>query len=111
VRLYHATSAKAAREIQSKGFRDSAPHWWYQHELGMNGVWLANHPVDENEGAQSGDVHLAVEVPEDVVAQYEAIEEGLPGDPELPPGVEPGRTWIVPAEVLNRYPVVVVSNE
>jgi len=62
-------------------------------------VWVADSPLDENEGAD-GDRVLAIEVPEEAIADFEWIEE-LTGY----------REWLVPAEVLNRYPVTEVSDE
>jgi hypothetical protein len=98
MKLYHATSPEAGEAILREGFRDSNPHWAFQHELGINGVWLADHAVDENEGAQCGDVLLVVELPDHVRDDHELIEDD-----------KPSGTWIVPAAILNRYPVRRIS--
>ena len=55
------------------------------------GVWLSNEPLDGNEGAK-GDTVLAIEIPEDLLAEYEWVEEG-----------KPYREFMVPAEIVNRY--------
>jgi hypothetical protein len=94
VRLYHATSIEAAEAILRDGFREGHPHWAFQHDLGISGVWLADHPVDENEGAQRGDVLLAVDLPDHLRDDHELIEDD-----------KPSGTWIVPAAILNCYPV------
>ena len=56
-------------------------------------MWLSNVPPDANEGA-SGDDLLAVEIPEEAIAEYEWVQD-LPGY----------REWLVPAEIVNCYPV------
>ena len=54
------------------------------------GVWLADRPLDENEGA-TGDAVLFVEIPDEVVAPFEWVQDiGY-------------REFLVPAEVANRY--------
>jgi hypothetical protein len=90
MRLYHRTQFGDA--ILTEGFRDAEGSW------GMPGtyvgVWVsADDPVDLNEGAEGDDV-LLIEVPEAVVAPYEVIEEH-----------KPYREFLVPAAILNSYPV------
>ena len=95
VRLIHATSYAAADAIEREGFRDTPPHWGFEFGFGLTGgVWFADRPLDENEGCRSSDVHLVVEIPDDVLEDYGLHEED-----------NPNRLWIVPAEILNRYPV------
>jgi hypothetical protein len=57
------------------------------------GVWLSDSPLSINEGADGDDL-LAIEIPADVIADYEWIEE-----------LKPYREWLVPAEIVNRCPV------
>jgi len=52
--------------------------------------------VDENEGANGYRV-LAVDIPEARIADFEWTEVG-----------KPYREWLIPAELLNRYPVTEV---
>jgi hypothetical protein len=97
MRVYHATSSEAAAAIMRDGFRDTPPHWGFEHEFGMSGgVWVSSVPVNENEGARCADVQLVVEVDEATIADYEVIEEGAPH-----------RTWIVPAAIVNRCPITI----
>jgi hypothetical protein len=93
MRLYHGTDEDAAAAITTAGFRNSALEP-FQVALGMApGVWLASVPM-HNSGAT-----LAVDMPDDVLEDYELIED--------PPSSF--RVWVVPAEVLNRYPVAEVD--
>lgn len=93
--LYHRTYAATA--ILAAGFRDAEGNY-----LTLNvysGVWVSDCPLGENEGA-AGDRVLAVDVPETAIADFEWIEE-----------LKGYREWLVPADVLNRYPVTEVSAE
>jgi hypothetical protein len=91
--LYHRTSAADA--ILRDGFKDTTGYYLTSTEY--NGVWFSDVPLDGNEGAD-GDMLLAVEIPEEVIAEYEWIEEG-----------KPYREWLIPADLVNSYdpPVVV----
>ena len=86
--LYHRTDHADA--ILSVGFRNG--EGTYMTEQVWRGVWLSDRPLDANEGAY-GDAVLFVEIPEDAVAEYEWVQDiGY-------------REFLVPAEVVNRYPV------
>lgn len=101
MKLFHGTTTEAANAILRDGFRDTPPHLAFEHEAGSpGGVWLADAPVDENEGARGGDVHLMVEVPDDALNGYEIEELD-----------HPNRTFVVPANVLNIYAVAVASDD
>jgi hypothetical protein len=86
--LYHRTSQEAASAILADGFQDVEGTY-----LTCNvhrGVWLADRPLDENEGA-FGNVVLKVEgIDERTIADCEWIEDG-----------KPYREWLIPAAVLN----------
>lgn len=94
--LYHRTFAADA--IFREGFRDGTgryltPEVW-------SGVWLSDIALDSNEDA-GGDTLLVIEIPEDVVAEYEWVEED-----------KLYREFLVPAGVVNKYgPPRVVSPE
>jgi hypothetical protein len=96
MRLFHRTYY--ADTIIRDGFRDGEGFYLTTHRY--RGVWLSNRPLDENEGAE-GDIVLQVKIPEDVVSEYEWIEEG-----------KPYREFLVPAEIINRYgpPRVVIDD-
>jgi hypothetical protein len=86
--LYHRTCHADA--ILSDGFRNG--EGTYMTEQVWRGVWLSDRPLDANEGAD-GDNVLFVEIPDDAVAEYEWIQDiGY-------------REFLVPAELVNRYPV------
>ena len=90
MKLFHTTDAADA--ILSEGFRDGEG-LYMTREL-FRGVWLADRPLDENEGAKGGDV-LMLDIPEAAVAEYEWKQEISFGY----------REFLVPAEIVNRYPV------
>ncbi len=59
MRYYHTTDA--AEAILRDGFRDSEGHYGFA-TLTLCGVWLANSPVDVNEGAVADQI-LAIDLP------------------------------------------------
>jgi hypothetical protein len=85
--LYHRTPA--AHAILTEGFRD-AEGSYMTSEL-FRGVWFADRPVSACEGAK-GDTVLAVDIPDEVLHDYEWIEEG-----------KPYREWLIPAVLANQY--------
>jgi hypothetical protein len=42
-----------------------------------SGVWLSDRPLDNSEGA-GGETLLHIEIPEEIIATYEWVEEGKP---------------------------------
>jgi hypothetical protein len=99
--LYHRTTSAAARHIQREGFRDTEGYFLTDHI--HRGVWMSDTP-DHNEGAAGYDVLFAIDVPADVLAQWEAeyewVEEG-----------KPYREFLVPAAVVNQYRRVIAEEE
>ncbi len=95
MRYYHTTDA--AEAILRDGFRDSEGHYGFA-TLTLRGVWLADSPVDVNEGAV-GDKVLAVNlsIP---LAEYEIVEEG-----------KPYREWCVPADLINAQGTVTLMTQ
>jgi hypothetical protein len=57
IKLYHRTTATAAKAIRAKGFRDGVGT--YGMTQLFRGVWLSNEPLTINEGAK-GDTLLCV---------------------------------------------------
>jgi hypothetical protein len=86
--VYHRTDA--ARAILDEGFRDGCGSYGTAHEY--RGVWLSDTPLDVNEGVVGGEV-VAVDISEDALADYEWVEDA-----------KPYREWLVPADVVNRFP-------
>jgi hypothetical protein len=95
MKLYHNTFA--SEEILSEGFKDGEGR--YLTTETFRGVFLSNTPLDINEGAD-GDTLLSIEIPEEVIAEFEWIEDG-----------KPYREWCIPAKTVNRYgpPKVVIE--
>ena len=87
MRLFHRT--RHADAIIRDGFRDGEGN--YMTNIWLKGVWLSDVPLDINEGA-AGDQLLQIEVPDDVAAECEVVEEG-----------KPYREFLILAEILNRY--------
>jgi hypothetical protein len=87
--FFHTTAA--AEEILQDGFRDAEGSYGLAtHSL--RGVFVANVPVDCNEGA-IGDQVLEIMLPGDVdLTGFELIDEGQHSA---------YREWCVPAELLN----------
>jgi len=100
LRFYHRTSA--AKEILAHGFQDrEAVYGTIGAGRTFSGVWLSDRPLDAADCIH-GDTLLAITIPEDVVAEYEWIEEG-----------KHYREWLVPAEIVNSFgpPTVCVDHE
>jgi len=89
MRFYHRTDHGTA--ILAGGFRDANGSWGMDATL--TGVWVSTTPLDLNEGA-GGDDLLIVCAPEADIIEWEVVEEG-----------KPYREFLVPADILNRYPV------
>lgn len=88
-RYYHRTRRKAARAILRRGFKDATgTHLTAQL---WTGVWVANVPLDSNEGAKSGSL-LAVDIQAKYVRRHEWKERG-----------KGYREFLVPAKILNKY--------
>jgi hypothetical protein len=96
--LYHTTYA--AKAILAEGFRDG--EGTYLTDQVWRGVWLADRPLDANDGAY-GDTVLVIEVPEEVVTPYEWIEDysDIPEEWRASSGIR--REFLLPAEIVNRY--------
>lgn len=92
MRYFHTTSA--AGEILKDGFRDASGSV-LMASFTLTGVYIADEPLDINDGAK-GDQVLEVTFPGEVdLAPYELVEE-----------CKPYREWCVPAELLSRCAAV-----
>jgi hypothetical protein len=87
--VYHTTPKPYA--ILSKGFKDGTDY--YLTRTLHTGVWFADVPLDENEGAR-GETTLCLVIPPKVFARAEEpwVEEG-----------KPYREALIRAAVVNRY--------
>jgi hypothetical protein len=87
--FYHRTSASEA--ILREGFRDRNGLVG-AHYAGIEGVFLADRPLDCNEGAKGDDL-LEIKLPDDLdISDYELIEDE-----------KPYREWCVPAELIKQH--------
>ena len=102
----HRTTREVALQIIKDGFRDGTYHYptdrldtgeYIQQE--HTGVWLSDCSLDENEG-HAGDTTLCIEIPDDVVEQYEWIEKA-----------KGYRQFLVPAVVVNHFGPPTISCE
>jgi hypothetical protein len=87
--VHHCTTEIAAQQILRGGFRDHTARYLTERE--WTGVWVADRPLDNSEGA-SGETLLQVEVEEPLIAAYEWVAEE-----------KSYREWLIPAAVLNGF--------
>jgi hypothetical protein len=98
-RLYHSTTEEAAASILREGFRDGTGSYGCVG-ITLTGVFVSDLPVDENEGAK-GYAVLETNVPEGFdLDGFGIVEEG-----------RPPWEWLIPAAVLNRWPVRLLSED
>jgi hypothetical protein len=88
--VFHGTTASAAQTIEREGFRDGQGSYMLVGTV-VEGVFVSDRPLDENEGACS-EVVFAIDLDEVAIQDYEWIQEGL--------GY---REWCVPASILNGF--------
>jgi hypothetical protein len=93
MRAYHRTAN--AQAILADGFRDG--EGTYLTDRLWRGVWVSASPFAANEGVTGTDL-LAVDMPDAVFERYEWVEEG-----------KPYREALIPAVVINGFPVETVS--
>ena len=91
--LYHRTFTAGA--IIRDGFRDSKDNF---RTPGVHqGVWVSDEPLDEQDGALGNVVLFISGVPEAAVTEFEL---------KYHDHARPVREYLVPAGVLNRFPIV-----
>lgn len=96
---YHVTDAADA--ILREGFRDATGSYMFEN-LVLTGVWIADQPLDCNEGAK-GDQVLKVEFADDFnLDYYEIVEEEH---------MSTYREWCVPAALINTHAAVTLLSE
>ena len=94
MKLYHTTYA--AEAILRDGFRDGEGYYLTAHL--WSGVWLADRPLDINEGAD-GDTVLCLDIPEEAVRPYEWIKD-----------FKGYREFLVPASLVNKWGPITIED-
>ena len=99
MRLFHIANNTNAEAILKDGFRDVMGY----HHAGQEwtGVWVSSEPLDwsQRQYLNEANTLFAIEIPEDVISEFEWAEEG-----------KLIREWLIPAELLNSYGPPVVAN-
>ena len=100
MRLFHIANNTNAETILRDGFRDVMGY----HHAGQEwtGVWVSSEPLDwsQRQYLNEANTLFAIEIPEDVISEFEWAEEG-----------KLIREWLIPAELLNSYGPPVVAND
>lgn len=92
-RLYHRTDADAARAILREGFRDAEGRWGMTTKSKLRGVWVADRPLDGNDGAKEGPLLVIdIDLPLEQLDYWECKEKG-----------KGFREWLIPARILNPH--------
>ena len=95
MKLYHRTGAASA--ILANGFQDATGSYMLVG-ITLSGVWLADQPLDANEGAKGRDL-LEVTFPGDVDLSFWELVPEVDGEPA--PGYGGYREWCMPAALIN----------
>ena len=96
--LFHTTDA--AQAILKSGFRDGTGSYGLASTT-LTGVFVSNQPLTVNEGA-SGEEVLEIVLPDGVdLSDFDELIEELTSH----------REWIIPADVLNRGQIRLLSEE
>jgi hypothetical protein len=96
---YHVTDAADA--ILREGFRDATGSYMFEN-LVLTGVWIADQPLDANEGARGNQVlHIAFD--DDFNLDYHEIVELE--------HMSTFREWCVPAALINTHAAVTLLSE
>ena len=100
MRLFHIASKANAEAILKDGFRDVMGYHHADQE--WTGVWVSSKPLDWSQRQYLDDAHtlFAIEIPEDVISEFEWVEEA-----------KTIREWLVPAALLNSYGLPVVTDD
>jgi len=96
--VYHVTSVESAEAIREHGFADATDTYLTRSEY--TGIWVSDSPLNVNDMGGASDVCFEVETTEDSISEFEWVEEA-----------KTYREWLVPAEVLNRCPRRVLTQD
>ena len=100
--VYLKLEPGTAHRILNRGFEDEPSKWG-----GAVGVLLTNLPLDENEG-RLGDEQLLVEIPANVISEYEIVSLELSVDEAAALSESGYREWLVPSQIVNGHARVTV---
>jgi len=96
MRIFHRTVNGTAAVIMSEGFTDNEEK--YLSDFAWRGVWVSDRPLHAD--GVPGHALLTLEIPAEVFADYEWIQDG-----------QSYRGSLIPATILNRYgPPVAIRN-
>jgi hypothetical protein len=88
MKLYHVSDD--AQAILAHGFQDG--EGFYREGTLHRGVWVFDLPIENEQEYQADSRTIVVEIPDDLAARHEWLEEG-----------SDYRKFLVPADILNRY--------
>ena len=86
MQLFHKTKRENTESIISEGFRDGEGLYFTQQ--GWRGVWMSDEPIYPIR--DGGDTLFTIDIPEDVILEFEWVEEG-----------KPVREFLVPAALVK----------
>jgi hypothetical protein len=98
MRLFHATTLRAARIIRDSGFRNARGSYGLVDEqtgrrIIVEGVFLADRILTCSEGVSpDATAYFRIVIPGKLISRFEWIEEG-----------KGYREWCVPANIVNRH--------
>ena len=100
MRLFHIANIANAEAILKDGFRDVMGYHYAGQE--WTGVWVSSEPLDwsQRQYLNEANTLFAIEIPEDVISEFEWVEEG-----------KTIREWLIPASLLNQYGPAVVTDD
>ena len=97
MRFFHAIGTKKAEAILKEGFRDGTNFYLTDRE--WSGVWISDKPFDDAH-LSDGITLFAIEIPEDVISEFEWVQPGM----RL-------REFLAPAALMNSYGRPVVTDD
>ncbi len=100
MKLFHIASKANRKAILEGGFRDTMGY----HHAGQewSGVWVSSEPLgwSQRQYLNGANTLFAIEIPEDVISEFEWVEEA-----------KTIREWLIPAALLNSYGPPVVTDD
>ena len=97
MRLFHIASNKNAETILKEGFRNGTGY--YLTDRLWEGVRISDKPFNDEHLSDTNTL-FAIEIPEDVINEFEVVGTG-----------KVTREFLVPAALLNHYESLVVTDD